>query len=82
MKAALRAKFSQNPDCLQLLLATGNAEIIHEPKMKDGTPYPDSTTVPAAVFSRFLMEVRDELRKTPDAVVAETVTKTSNALEG
>ena len=82
MKAALRAKFSQNPDCLQLLLATGNAEIIHEPVMKDGTPYPDSTTIPAAVFSRFLMEIRDELRKTPDAVVTETTAKTSNALEG
>ena len=82
MKAALRAKFSQNPDCLQLLLATGNVEIIHDPKRKDGTSYPDSTSIPAAVFSRFLMEIRDEFRKTPDAVVTETATKTSNALEG
>lgn len=79
MKLALRAKFAQNPDCLQLLLATGDAQIIHEPKMKDGTPYPDSTTIPAEVFSRFLMEIRDEFRKSAkDAAeeVAERVLET------
>lgn len=79
MKLALRAKFSQNPDCLQLLLATGDAEIVHDPKRKDGTSYPDSTTIPAEVFSRFLMEIRDEFRKSAkDATeeVAERVLKT------
>lgn len=80
MKAALRAKFGQNPDCLQLLLATGNAEIIHEPKRKDGTSYPDSPTIPAAIFSRFLMELRDEFRTTADDVTAETMGRVSEVV--
>lgn len=80
MKLALRAKFAQNPDCLQLLLATGDAQIIHEPKMKDGTPYPDSTTIPAAVFSRFLMEIRDEFRKSTEEVTDGTVERVLKVL--
>lgn len=80
MKAALRAKFGRNPDCLQLLLATGNAEIIHEPKMKDGTPYPDSPTIPAAVFSRFLMEIRDEFRKSAKDVAGAAAGKVLETL--
>jgi predicted NAD-dependent protein-ADP-ribosyltransferase YbiA (DUF1768 family) len=61
---AIRAKLEQNPDVLKLLLATGNAKIIHEPKKKDGTPYPDSETIPASIFSGFLMKLRDELALT------------------
>lgn len=80
MKLALRAKFAQNPDCLQLLLATGDAQIIHHPLRKDGTPYPDSTTIPAEIFSRFLMEVRDEFRKSAAEVEGETVERVSGIL--
>lgn len=64
MYRAIRAKLEQNPDVLKLLLATGNAKIIHEPKKRDGTPYPDSETIPASIFSGFLMKLRDELALT------------------
>ena len=61
MYRAIRAKLEQNPETLKLLLETGDAPIIHEPRKKDGTPYPDSTTIPATVFSWMLMRLRDEL---------------------
>jgi predicted NAD-dependent protein-ADP-ribosyltransferase YbiA (DUF1768 family) len=63
MKEALREQLKQNPDKLKLLLDTWNANIIHQPLKKDWTPYPDSTTIPWKVFSRFLMELREELYK-------------------
>lgn len=62
MKRAIRAKLEQNPEVRELLLSTGNAPIIHDPKRRDGTSYPDSTTVPAVVFSRFLAELREEFQ--------------------
>lgn len=58
---AIRAKLKQNPEVLKLLFATGSAPIIHEPKKKDGTPYPDSETIPAVIFSGFLMRLRSDL---------------------
>lgn len=65
MRRAIRAKLEQNPKALKLLLETWNTPIIHEPKKKDGTLYPDSTTIPAAVFSGMLMELRNEFLKVP-----------------
>jgi predicted NAD-dependent protein-ADP-ribosyltransferase YbiA (DUF1768 family) len=61
MYRAIRAKLEQNPKALELLLATGNRPIIHRPMKKDGTPYPDSVTVPAETFSRMLTELRTVL---------------------
>lgn len=78
MKRAIRAKLEQNPDVLELLLSTGDAPIIHDPKRPDGTPYPDSATVPAAVFSRFLMELRDEFRMASPEVREGVALKASN----
>lgn len=60
MKKAIKCKLEQNPDILELLLATGNKKIIHIPTKKDWTPYPESKTIPWEVFSLFLMELRDE----------------------
>ena len=62
MERAIRAKFEQNPMALKLLLETGNTDIIHRPIKKDGTPYPDSTSIPEKIFSDFLMELREEFR--------------------
>jgi predicted NAD-dependent protein-ADP-ribosyltransferase YbiA (DUF1768 family) len=61
MYRAIRAKLEQNPETLKLLLETGNVPIIHEPRKKDGTLYPDSSTIPATVFSGILMRLREEL---------------------
>lgn len=62
MRRAIRAKLEQNSNVLSLLLATGNAPIIHDPKKKDGTSYPDSTTIPAKVFSQILLDMRGEFQ--------------------
>jgi len=61
MYRAIQAKLEQNPDVLKLLIATGNTYIIHEPRKKDWTPYPDSETIPAVIFAGFLMKLRSEL---------------------
>jgi predicted NAD-dependent protein-ADP-ribosyltransferase YbiA (DUF1768 family) len=54
MKFLIKASFEQNPDALNNLLATGNAELTHtQDKTKWGTEFP-----------RLLMEVRQELRPT------------------
>lgn len=79
MYRAIQAKLEQNPDVLKLLLATGNVTIIHEPKKKDGTPYPDSDTIPAVVFSRFLMRLRSEL--TVSDKVISTKQSTANLIQ-
>jgi len=63
MKRALRAKLEQNPGLKDMLVASGEATIIHDPRKPDGSPYPDSKTIPAAVFSRIMMELRSELRE-------------------
>jgi len=64
MRRAIRAKLEQNSNVLSLLLSTGNIPIIHDPKKKDGTSYPDSATIPARVFSQILVELRSELNST------------------
>lgn len=62
MRRAIRAKLEQNSNVLSLLLSTGNIPIIHDPKKKDGTSYPDSTTIPAKIFTQIFIDLRDELR--------------------
>lgn len=63
MKQALREQLKQNPDKLKLLLSTWNLDLVHRPKREDGTYYPDSITIPWYIFSRFLIELRQEFNK-------------------
>ena len=63
MKRALCAKLEQNPKLKDMLIASEEATIIHEPTKPDGALYPDSKTIPAAVYSSIMMELRSELRK-------------------
>ncbi len=60
MKEALSEQLKQNQDKLKLLLSTWKTRLIHKPKKKDWTYYPDSETIPWEVFSRFLMELREK----------------------
>jgi hypothetical protein len=53
----------QNPEVLKLLLDTGNKQIAHVLKTPDGRILPDSKTIPAAVFSQILMDLRKELKQ-------------------
>lgn len=69
MKRVIRAKLEQNPHVLKLLLDSGDTKIIHRPVRKDGTPYPDSTTIPERIFSGFLMELREEFRSRAPSVI-------------
>ncbi|OGC55977.1 hypothetical protein A2797_01250 [candidate division WWE3 bacterium RIFCSPHIGHO2_01_FULL_48_15] len=61
MKRAIQAKLDQNPEVLELLLATGDAKITHVLKRADGTPLPDSKTIPGETFAQILMDLRKEL---------------------
>lgn len=63
MKRAIRAKLEQNPNVLKLLLDTGDKHITHVLKTPDGRILPDSKTIPGAVFSQILMDLREEFRK-------------------
>ena len=55
MKTSLLESFKQNPDALQKLLATGNAELTHtQDKTRWGKEFP-----------KLLMEVREELKGLP-----------------
>ena len=56
-KRAERARFEENPDQLEALLATRNAYLMH------WVDWPDSKSLPRKVFCRILMELRDEFRK-------------------
>jgi hypothetical protein len=60
MKRAIRAKLEQNPHVLDLLLSTKNTPLVHIPKKRDGTLYPDSVNIPGAVFAQILMDLRKE----------------------
>lgn len=63
MKQALKAKFEQNPQALNLLLATGKKKVTHiliNPQ--NGFVHPDSQTIPGKTFCGFLMELREEFR--------------------
>jgi len=63
MKRAIRAKLEQNPAVLKLLLATGDKQITHILKTPDGKILPDSKTIPGAVFSQILMDLREEFKQ-------------------
>lgn len=64
MKKALKAKFEQNPNVLDLLLATGHKKITHILKdTRTGFMIPDSQTIPGKIFCGFLMDLREEFRK-------------------
>jgi ribA/ribD-fused uncharacterized protein len=54
MKTVLKASFEQNPEALEKLLSTGNAELTHT---QDNSKWKTE-------FPRLLMEVRNELRNT------------------
>lgn len=58
MKIALKNQLEQNPEKLKLLLSTWNSNLIHNPKKKDWSYYPDSITIPWDLFWKFLMELR------------------------
>lgn len=60
MKKAIRCKLEQNPEILKLLIETWDKKLIHSPKKKDWTLYPDSITIPAEIFCRFYTELRKE----------------------
>jgi hypothetical protein len=45
-----------------LLLLTGKSKLIHKPRKKDWSLYPDSITIPGEIFSQFLMELREEFK--------------------
>jgi hypothetical protein len=63
IKFLIKASFEQNPDALNNLLATGNAELTHtQDKTKWGTEFP-----------KLLMEVRNELRGTQPQAPANNV---------
>lgn len=64
LRRAIEAKLEQNPLVLDLLLATGDKKITHVLKRPDGSPLPDSKTIPGAVFAQILMDLRWELRGT------------------
>jgi predicted NAD-dependent protein-ADP-ribosyltransferase YbiA (DUF1768 family) len=63
MKRAIRAKLEHNPKVLNLLLATGDKQITHVLKTPDGRILLDSKTIPGAVFSQILMDLRQEFRE-------------------
>lgn len=63
MKRAIRAKLEQNPNVLKLLLNTGDEQITHVLKTPDGKILPDSKTIPGVIFSKILMDLREEFRQ-------------------
>lgn len=62
MRQAIRAKLEQNPAVLKLLLETGNKKITHILKKTDGSFFPDSKHIPAAIFTQILIDLREEFR--------------------
>jgi hypothetical protein len=47
-------------------LATENRKIVHLLVDKNWKLYPDSWTIPARIFSRIVMELREELKVTSE----------------
>lgn len=60
MKKAIRAKIEQNTDVQEALERTRYRIYEHIPLKSDGTPYPESTTIPGAVFAHILSVLRDD----------------------
>ena len=63
MRRAIRAKLEQNPGVMKLLLDTGDKQITHVLKTPDGKILSDSKTIPGAVFSQILMDLRQEFKQ-------------------
>jgi len=62
MKIALKEQLYSNNDKLKLLLSTWSINLIHKPMKSDGSYYLDSITLPWEIFSRFLIELREEFK--------------------
>lgn len=62
MRMAVKAKLKQNRRLLRMLLASGDEPITHILHDKDGNVLPDSKTIPGAVLSKIIMDLRTEFR--------------------
>ena len=63
IEQALRAKFSQSEEAQEALLATGEAELVHNL----GRPEPRLSSLPAKKFVAMLTKIRQELQATVTA---------------
>jgi hypothetical protein len=59
-RLAIRAKLEQNPEVQRAVEASAGLTFTHILVDENGTPYPDSLTLPAAVFCQIWTELRDE----------------------
>jgi predicted NAD-dependent protein-ADP-ribosyltransferase YbiA (DUF1768 family) len=59
IERAIRAKFNQSPQAIKALLATRDLVLIHD----TGEPEPPDTSLPASIFCRILMDIREEKKK-------------------
>ncbi len=57
---AMRAKLEQCAEVRAALLATRGLRLTHELVDEEGTPVPDSLTLPASVFCAIWTKLRDE----------------------
>lgn len=64
LRRALMAKFTQNHFARKALLATGDAELIHELPHYSG---PEKSVFPSNLFCKMLMQIRDTLRDQENA---------------
>ncbi|ACB52598.1 hypothetical protein cce_3250 [Crocosphaera subtropica ATCC 51142] len=62
IKQALRAKFEQNAEAYNQLMATGERKLVHD----TGTQESLNTSFPASEFTRILTELREEFRSSSD----------------
>ena len=58
IKEALRAKFQQNTEAYEQLMATGDRKLVHD----TGKQEKPNTSLPASQFTRILTELRKEFR--------------------
>lgn len=56
IESAIRAKFEQNPDCMEALLSTSEFALTHD----TGGPESPDTSLPAKLFCEILTKIRDE----------------------
>ena len=68
IESAIRAKFEQNADLRDLLVATGDTELTHQPSKKAESPY---TSLPAKAFCMILTNLRFEYQS-QDTNIAES----------
>jgi hypothetical protein len=61
-RLAMRAKLEQNPEVQRALEATDDLVFTHVLLDENGQPYPDSLTLPAAVFCAIWTELRRDFR--------------------